>query len=103
MRHEGLVDTVVHRIADALHPKHVIVFGSQATGQAGAESGLDLVLVYEGSKSKREVRREVHELFEHPQFSLDVFVLTPEELETGRKIANTLAREISERGIVWYG
>jgi hypothetical protein len=32
-----------------------------------------------------------------------VFVLTPDELESQRRVANTLAREATERGLVCYG
>lgn len=34
---------------------------------------------------------------------MDLFVLRPKELEAERHIANTLAREVSERGVVCYG
>ena len=34
---------------------------------------------------------------------MDLFVMTPVELESQRQVANTLAREVSERGLVCYG
>jgi hypothetical protein len=34
---------------------------------------------------------------------IDLFVLSPEELLRQRHVANTLAREVAERGVTVYG
>lgn len=100
---DPLVRKVVERIIESVRAEKIILFGSRAKGRAGPESDIDLLIVYSGSKSKREVKVAIHKLFEHPDFSLDVFVLTPEELEFQRRVANTLAREATEQGVVCYG
>lgn len=100
---DPLVNDIVQRIAEAVKPEQIILFGSRVHGSAGASTDIDLLVVYSGPKSKRELKIEIHKLFTHPAFSMDVFVLTPEELETQRRIANTLAREVTERGVVCYG
>lgn len=98
-----LEEEIVKRIADHIRPEKIILFGSRAQGKASPESDIDLLIVYTGPKSKREVKLAVHSLFEHPDFSMDVFVLTPQELERQKGIANTLAREVTETGVVYYG
>jgi len=103
MTNDPLVDKVVQKIATSIRPEQIILFGSRACGAAGEASDIDLVVVYSGAKSKRELKLEIHRLFPHPDFSMDVFVLSPEELESRKRIANTLAREVSERGVVCYG
>ncbi len=100
---DKLVASVVDTISEAIRPAKIILFGSRATGDAASSSDIDLVLLYSGPKTKREVRLETHRLFERPNFSLDVFVLTPEEYDSQKHVANTLAREVSETGIVCYG
>jgi predicted nucleotidyltransferase len=106
-RSKTSVEEIVQRIADHLRPEKIILFGSRAQGKAqgkaSPESDIDLLIVYAGPKSKREVKLEVHSLFKHPDFSMDVFVLTPQELEMQKAIANTLAREVTESGVVFYG
>ncbi len=97
------VERIVRTIAEKIKPEKIILFGSRAAGQAKQDSDIDLVVVYKGDRPKREIQIAIHKLFEHPDFSLDVFVLTPEEIESQKKVANTLAREISERGLVCYG
>ena len=100
---DPVVRAVSKKAADAIHPRQIIAFGSRVRGTASAESDVDLLIVYDGPKSKREIQREVHRLFTHPEFSLDVFVMKPQELAANKHIANTLAREVSEHGVVCYG
>ncbi len=99
---DPLVQEVVHRIAEAIRPEKIILFGSRATGHARPDSDLDLLVVYAGERSKHEVKLAIQRLFPWRDFSMDLFVLTPEELETFRHVANTLAREATERGVVCY-
>ncbi len=100
---DSLVNKIVNKIVEAIAPDQIILFGSRALGKAQKESDVDLLLVYSGPKSKREIKLKIYNLFPHPDFSMDLFVLSPEELNQQKKIANTLAREASERGVVCYG
>lgn len=94
---------MIRKIAEAVHPDKIILFGSHAKGAATAESDIDLVVVYPGPKPARQVRREINRLFIPRDFALDVIVMRPEELEAYKGIANTLAREVTETGVVAYG
>ena len=100
---DRVVREVVERIVESVKPDKVILFGSRASGQACPDSDIDLVVVYAGPKSKHELEVGIHKLFRNPSFSMDVFVMTPEELEAQKTVANSLAREITERGLVCYG
>ena len=102
-RQDPLVQRVVARIAEAIRPERIIVFGSRARGDARPDSDMDLLVVYSGPKSKRELKLEIQRLFPRREFSMDLFVLTPSELASQRHVANSLAREASERGIVCFG
>jgi predicted nucleotidyltransferase len=97
------VERVVKVIAEAIHPQKIILFGSRATGKARPDSDLDLVIVYDGEKSKRQVKLDIHRLLEPASLPIDLFVLTPEEMLRQRHVANTLAREIAESGVTVYG
>ena len=97
------VQVIAQRIADAIHPESIILFGSQGTGQAGPESDVDLLLIYNGPLSKRDVKLAVRRLFPRPEFSLDLFVLTPEEYERQRSVPSTLGHIVSREGVVCHG
>ena len=100
---DPVVDSVVERISQAVRPEKVFLFGSRASGHARNDSDIDLLLLCPGAKDKRQIKLAAHRLFDHPQFSLDVFVLTPQEFEEQKQVANTLAREVFQSGRLCYG
>ncbi len=99
---DPLVKTIVQRIAQSIKPERIILFGSRANGIGRDDSDVDLVIIYRGPLSKRQVKIRIRQLFPHPDFSLDVFVLTPEDFENQKNIANTLAREVADKGVICY-
>ena len=68
---DPLVEQVVKRIVEAIRPCKVILFGSRARGDAGPDSDVDLLIVYDGNLSKREVELRVHGLFPVRDFGMD--------------------------------
>lgn len=100
---EPKIQRIVERIVEAVKPVRIILFGSRARGDHGPESDIDLLVVYNGAETEREIQLKIHRLFQHPDFSLDVVVTTPEEMERMKNVANTLAREATENGVVCYG
>jgi predicted nucleotidyltransferase len=103
MSPDPVVERVVKIIAEAIHPKKIILFGSRAMGTARPDSDLDLVVIYSGEKSKRQVKLDIHRLMEPESLPMDLFVLSPEEMLRQRHVANTLAREVTEHGVTMYG
>ncbi|HET9209308.1 MAG TPA: nucleotidyltransferase domain-containing protein [Thermoanaerobaculia bacterium] len=103
MNSDPVIDRIVKIIAEAIRPQKIILFGSRATGTARPDSDLDLVVIYAGEKSKRQVKLDIHRLMEPASLPMDLFVLSPEEMLRQRHVANTLAREVAERGVTVYG
>jgi len=103
MSSDPVVERVVKVIAEAVHPQKIILFGSRAKGTARPDSDLDLVVIYAGEKSKRQVKLDIHRWMEPLSVPIDLFVLSPEEMLRQRHVANTLAREVAERGVTVYG
>ena len=97
------LNKIVSKITNRINPTKIILFGSRASGHSQPDSDYDLAIIYDGEKSKRDVKLEIYGLFIPPGFSMDIFILSPREFESQCKIANTLAREIAENGVVVYG
>ena len=100
---DAVAEAVVKKIAASVRPDKIFLFGSRASGTADAESYVDVLLVYSGAESPREIRIRTHRLFSRPAVALDVFVMSPDQFESQKRVANTLAREVSETGILCHG
>ncbi|MBM3327237.1 MAG: nucleotidyltransferase domain-containing protein [Calditrichaeota bacterium] len=100
---DSTVKHIVDKVVEFIQPSKVILFGSRAAGIAGQKSDYDVVIIYDGALSKREVKVEIHKRLFPPSFALDLFVLTTAELERYKSVANSIAREAVEKGVVVYG
>ena len=103
-----LITAVEKRIVSNMHPRQVILFGSQVQGKVGKESDIDLLICLDDDHPLAGLRRseragEVLDLFRYRSFGLDVIVLTHSEV---RELQNSnegewdLVLEILERGKV---
>lgn len=100
---DSIVDRIIPVIAREIKPQKIILFGSRARGDAGKDSDVDLLIVYDGDISKREVKLKIHRLFFPRDFSMDIFVLNSKEFERQKKIVSTVGRVASLEGVVCYG
>ena len=97
------VASVVERIAEAVRPEKIILFGSRARGDGGSESDIDLVIVHPGPESKRELKLKIRRLFPRQGFAMDLLVLTPDEFRNLQGVAGSAARIAAREGVVCYG
>ena len=83
-----LIDYVVSKIAREVQPEKIILFGSQARGDAHAESDLDLFVIKDTPNASRLVRRQIDRLLWGRKFPLEVIVRTPEDVTRNLKARN---------------
>lgn len=88
------------RIAKRFQPRKIILFGSYAYGKPHNESDVDLLVVMPASDVVNMAIR-ISLAFER-EFSFDLLVRTPQQLERGLKDDDWFLREIIERGKVLY-
>jgi len=83
-----LIDYIVQKIVKAIHPEKIILFGSYARGDYSKDSDLDLFIIKDGNHNSRLLRREIDGLLWGREFSLDLFVRKPEEVEWNFRAKN---------------
>src|SRR5512142_776703 len=71
---------IVPRIVKVAHPEKIILFGSAARGQMRSDSDVDLLVVKSGAHRRRLASEIYMHLFDMKQ-SIDVIVVTPEDIE----------------------
>jgi predicted nucleotidyltransferase len=96
------IDRIVKRIVNKFHPEKIILFGSQARGDAGPDSDIDLLVVMPVVGSIREKRLEVSLAVPHSPIPVDVIVTTPEDLAWRKDIVGTIEWPAMREGKVLY-
>ena len=82
--------------------KRLILFGSYASGRYTAASDVDVLVVYEGERDKREVYDLCWDLIGLPNLELHLY--SKEEYLKLRKLKHSIVEEAERNGIiVWEG
>jgi len=99
---DAVLDQIVERIAPLIHPQRMILFGSLARGEATGSSDIDLLILIDTDRSRREIADRVDLALSDRTFALDVVVMTPQQFERQKNVVGTVAREAWQEGKVLY-
>ena len=92
--------TAIRSIVSAYQPTSVILFGSQARGDATSQSDVDLLVVFAGAVDRRNRRVEILKLLSDMPFAKDVLVATTSDVAQPL-IGSALADAVRE-GVTVY-
>lgn len=93
----------VRRLVDALHPRQIYIFGSQARGDASEDSDFDLMVVVDDSDEPQYRRAQYAYGFLYGVgIPLDVFVYTREEFDWLVPAAASLPAAVQREGRLLY-
>lgn len=95
------VQALVQRIAEALEPERIILFGSRARGDHHEFSDIDLIIVREDTRRFADRLREVI-MLNDTLIPLEPLVYTPAELERMVAEKRDFILTALEDGIVLY-
>jgi predicted nucleotidyltransferase len=99
---ESHVATMTDRIVRAFAPARIILFGSHARGEAGADSDIDLLVVLESVEDRRAVTLAIRRLLADLPVAKDIVVTTPEEIVARGQLVGTILRRAVREGKVVY-
>ena len=100
---EDKVDAFVDKVSKDFDPKAVIIFGSVAKGTATEDSDLDVAVILETDMLWTQRVIAIRRSLGRFGVALDLFVITPEEVEDDRDNLCTIVSEILSTGKVVYG
>ncbi|NQT88580.1 nucleotidyltransferase domain-containing protein [bacterium] len=101
MVNERAIVALSEQIARDFEPERIILFGSHATGRAGADSDVDILVVLpfdgRGFDKSLEILNQTD-----PQFPIDLIARRPEDVERRYSEGDPLVREALDHGRVLY-
>jgi predicted nucleotidyltransferase len=96
------IEIITRTIVERFHPRRIILFGSQARGEARPDSDIDLFVEMETVRRPPERAIEISAAFGLRPWAMDVVVYTPGEVARLRSIGGNLLSTIEREGVVLY-
>ncbi|MBI2843136.1 MAG: nucleotidyltransferase domain-containing protein [Armatimonadetes bacterium] len=93
---------MVERIAERFKPEKIILFGSQARGDTGPDSDVDLLVVLPVCEDRKAATISIMKALADLPIGKDIVVTTPKELETRGRLASTILYPALREGKVVY-
>jgi uncharacterized protein len=96
------IDRMIKRIVKKFHPEKIILFGSQARGDAGPDSDVDLLVVMDFEGSKLEKMVEIGVALGDVPIAKDILISRPEDFAWRKEIVGTIEYPAAHEGKVLY-
>ena len=90
------------KIADAVRPEKIILFGSFAYGKPTPDSDVDLLVIMQSDLGPHARAVQVSNILDPRPFPVDIIVRTPEEIEERLRIGDCFIGEVVSKGKVLY-
>ena len=97
-----LIGNMVKRIVKQFDPEQIILIGSQARGDATADSDVDLLVVMDVKGSRWEKGSEIHLALHDFPVPMDILVTTPEDFAWRKDVVGTIEWPASREGKILY-
>jgi len=99
---QDLLADMTGQIVRRFKPVRVILFGSQARGDAGLSSDVDLLVVLPDVTDRRQAAVEIRRALGEFPVAKDILVTTPDEIRRRGNLVGTILRTALREGKVIY-
>ena len=96
------IPEITRRIVETSHPEKIILFGSYARGNFGADSDLDLLVIVSGISRLREESIRVRRALRGLLAPVDIVIATPEQINRLGNTHGLIYRSALSEGKVLY-
>jgi len=97
-----VIDQLVQRIVETVHPLRVILFGSATRGEIGPNSDIDVLVVMPEGTHRRRTAQLLYRQINGLGVPFDVLVATPSDLEEYKDNIGLIYRTVLREGRELY-
>ena len=99
---DSLIQEVVDRIVESVHPERIILFGSHAYGSPHRGSDLDILVVMRSELPRYKRSVPIYRALAGLLIPKDVLVYTPDEIEEWSDVPQAFITTVIRKGRVVY-
>lgn len=99
---DAVIQEMVRRIVEVVHPDKIILFGSHARGQAGPDSDVDLLVVAPSDEDRAHRLLPVYRALREVGVSKDVVWWTEEEIAEWANVGPHFINRVLREGKLLY-
>jgi predicted nucleotidyltransferase len=97
-----LMDEIVRRIVEEIHPEKVILFGSRARREARPESDVDLLVIAKSTEPRYRRSVPLYGVLSDILAPMDILVYSPEEVDEWSEVRQAFVTTAIREGKVLY-
>ena len=102
MPDKNIIDKLINSILQVLTPDQIILFGSQARGDARVDSDYDLLIIKKDVDNILRAEQAIYRKLIGIKVNADIIVRTPELIEENKNIAGSLVKNALKDGVLVY-
>ncbi|HKP51866.1 MAG TPA: nucleotidyltransferase domain-containing protein [Chloroflexia bacterium] len=98
----ALMQEIVKRIVDTLHPIKIVLFGSRARRDAHAGSDIDLLVIAHSTQPRYQRAAPLYGALSNILVPMDIMVYTPEEVYEWSSVPQAFVTTAMREGKILY-
>jgi predicted nucleotidyltransferase len=97
-----LINTIINRIVDTVHPEKIILFGSHARSAQKQGSDIDLLIIAKSTEPRYRRSAPLYGVLSDIMVPMDILVYSPEEILEWSQVRQAFVTTALREGKVLY-
>lgn len=102
MTEQEALQTIVGKMRETFEVRRIVLFGSRARGNSRPDRDFDVLVEVDSDTRYWERQHQAYRALRIRDWSLDLIVKTPVEMERSRKVWGSIVRAADTEGRVMY-